>query len=453
MEPTNKPPVAKGKGNQLEVDFLPDADAIERGPLPAYIRITLHVMMGALVTFVLWASLSQVDKIVLARGRLVNPTPNIVVQPLETSIVQSIAVRAGQVVKKGDVLAVLDATFAKADNEQIRTKWRSLNTQLTALEQELKGGAGATPKKGDADGVLQQLLASERGGNYLAQQKKLEENVARLRASLDTNKRDQVVLAARLRSVLEIEQMQDKLVAQQFGARIRLLEARDKRLEVERDQLLTKNREQEIERELGALLAEQSAFAKSWRQKALEDMLNISRERDALAEQLAKADKRSALVKLVAPADAVVLEVAKMSPGSIVKEAETFFTLVPLGADMEAEVHIDSLDVGYIKPGAEVHVKFDAFPFQKHGDLKARMRVISEDSFKRETAGPQTEGLDAYYIGRVALGNAKLKNLSPQTRLLPGMTLSAEIVVGTRSVMSYLLWPLTRAVEESIREP
>ena len=77
------------------------------------------------------------------------------------------------------------------------------------------------------------------------------------------------------------------------------------------------------------------------------------------------------------------------------------------------------------------------------------MSVVSQDAFRRD-AGP---GADAYYGGRVSLGGAHLDNLPANTKLLPGMTLSAEIKVGQRSVMSYLLWPLTKATAESIREP
>jgi hemolysin D len=452
MEPTNKPSVSKGgKAPKPQVEFLPDADEIELRPLPAFARITLPVLACALLVAGLWAALSEVDQVVVAHGRLINPLPNIVVQPLETSIVQRIEVRVGQVVRKGERLATLDPTFAQADEAQLRVKLRSLNTQTAGLQTELAGEAGARPEQTDLDGMLQARLSAERKANFQAQQTKLAENAARLRASLETNRRDQQVLAARLKSVLEIETMQEKLVAQQYGARIKLLEARDKRLEVERDQLLTKNREQEIVRELGGVEAERAAFNKGWRQKAMEDMLAISRERDAVTEQLQKADKRHQMVSLVAPSDAVVLEIGKFSPGSIVREAEPFFTLVPLAAELEAEVQIDSLDVGYIRRGDPVHVKLDAFPFQRHGDLLASVRTISEDAFRRDSA--QSQGLDAYYLSRIALGKAHLKRMPPQARLLPGMTLTAEIVVGKRSVMSYLLWPLTKALDESIREP
>lgn len=439
------------KHAQPEIAFLADADEIELRPLPAFARITLPVLVVALVVALIWATLSQVDQIIVAHGRLINPLPNVVLQPLETSIVQKIDVRIGQVVKKGDRLAMLDPTFAKADEEQLRVKLKSLTTQAESLSHELAGTNHAVPGKGDVDSLLQSRLSVERKGNYQANLAKIEEGVARLLASLETNQKDQQVLAARLKSVVEIEAMQEKLVAQQYGARLRLLEAQDKRLEVEREQLLTKNREQEIKRELSTQQAEKSAFNKGWRQKTMEDMLAISRERDALIEQLQKADKRHQMVSLFAPMDAVVLDIAKLSPGSIVREAEAFVTLVPLSAELEVEVQIDALDVGYIKKGDPVHVKLDAFPFQRHGSLPATVRTISEDAFKRDAA--QGSGLDAFYMSRISLSSFRLKSMPAKARLLPGMTLSAEIVVGKRSVMSYLLWPLTKTLDESIREP
>jgi len=138
----------------------------------------------------------------------------------------------------------------------------------------------------------------------------------------------------------------------------------------------------------------------------------------------------------------------------VIKEAEPLFTLVPLDAELEAEVRIDSLDVGHVKVGDPAKLKLDAFPFQQHGTLSAEVRTISEDAFRREANSPAMEpGMDAYYISRITLGKDKLKKLAEKARLLPGMTLSAEIVVGKRSIISYLLWPLTKALDESMGEP
>jgi HlyD family secretion protein len=455
MEPANKPHVnvKRGKKDETEIDFLPDADAIERGPLPKFVRITLHVMVLAFVCFIIWACVSPVDKIVVAHGKLVNPLPNIVVQPLDTSIIQSIDVRVGQIVKKGQVLATLDPTFTAADETQLRVRLDSLDTQAAGLRAELSGKAGAVTSKGSTDDAqLQALLSTERKANYEAQKTKMDQNIARLRAGLETNKHDQVILAERVKALREVEAMQEQLMAEQFGAKMHLLEARDRRLGVERDMDLQRNKLTEMGRELASAESERAAFEKSWRQKSMEDLLAASRERDGINEQLAKADKRHKMVQMVAPADGVVLEIGKLSVGSIVREAEPLFTIVPLGAELEAEVQIDSQDIGFIKPGLAVHLKVDAFNFQEHGMLEGKIRFVSQDSFKRDSADKNGGGLDQYYLSRIPY-TGQLRKLRAGAQLMPGMTVSAEVVVGHRTVMSYLLFPLTRALDESIREP
>jgi HlyD family secretion protein len=435
------------------VEYLPDADEIERSPVPRFAQVTLHVLVLGLAAFAVWATLSKVDQVVIAQGRLVNPLPNVVVQPLETAVVQSVDVRVGQIVRKGDRLAALDATFVQADESQLRQRLASLETQVGSLELELSGGPAAarTGDEVNGDGRLQASLAMERKANYRAQQLKLSENVGKLRAALATNRQDQQFVASRLRSLKEIEAMQEKMVAQKFGAPLQLLEAQQRTKEVQRDLELVVSREQELRRELASYEAEKSAFEKGWRQKAMEDLLSISRERDSLREQLQKADRRQKLVSLTSPVDAVVLDIAKLSPGSVVREAETFFTLVPLNVVLEAEVQVESGDVGYIKVGDPVHVKLDAYPFQRHGTLDARVRTISEDAFRRDASAKS--GADAFYVSRVTLQPMPLKNMKEGARLLPGMTMAAEIVVGQRSVISYLAWPLTKGMNEAIREP
>lgn len=449
-------PEAAAPVSETAIEFLPDADEIERRPLPQAARMTLYALAAMVLVFLVWATVSEVDRIVVARGRLVTPLSNLVIQPLETSLIQSIDVRVGQVVWKGQRLAALDPTFTGADLAQLQQRYQSLDTQARRLEHELGPGGKRSAKGGsDVDSRTQARLQEERQANYRAQLTKLDETVERLKAAAETNRHDQRVLDARVRSLAEIEAMQEKLLAQQFGSRARLLEAQEKRLEVERDLQQARNREAEIRRELAAAEAERSAFVKGWRQKAFEDLLSTQRDRDAAGEQLQKAGKRSELVVLTAPVDAVVLEIAKRSVGSVVKEAEPLFSLVPLDAELEAEVQVDSGDIGYLKLGDPARIKLDAFPFQQHGTLPGQVRTLSEDAFRRETpaaaaAGP---GADAYYLARVGLQQIRLKGMEARHRLLPGMTVTAEIVVGKRTVISYLLWPLTKAMDEAIREP
>ena len=458
MEPANQSPVKRwfarlsgGSPSRTVVEYLPDADEIERSPPPRYAQFTLQLLVVALIAFFVWSSLSQLDQVVVAQGRLVNPLPNVVVQPLETGVIQSVDVRVGQVVKKGDALATLDATFVQADGEQLKLRMQSLETQIAGIQLELSGGKPPADKPITADGQLQAKLLTERKANYDAQQLKLAETAGRLRASVVTNKQDQQLVLTRLKSLREIEAMQEKMVAQKYSAPLQLLEAQQRTQEVSRELENTKSREFELRRELAAFEAEKTAFEKNWRQKSLEDLLTLTRERDGIEQQLQKAGLRSKLVMLTAPSDAVVLEIAKLSPGSIIREAETFFTLVPLNTTLEVEAQINSGDVGYIKTGMPVHVKLDAYPFQRHGALDATVTGISEDAFKRDPSSKSSG--DAYYLARMKLTDTKLRNMAESARFLPGMSLSAEVVVGKRSVISYFAWPLTKGLDEAIREP
>lgn len=434
---------------EAAVDFLPDADEIEQRPLPRSARITLHALLAVLFCSVVWAALSEVDLVVVARGRLVTPLPNIVVQPLETSIIQQINVRQGQIVRKGETLATLDPTFTAADETELRTRLHSLNNQLEQLEGSLSGRKVGRPEGSDADSRLQVDLSGERKASYGAQVRKLRETVEQTRAAMETNRRDQQVLASRVKVLKDMAAMQEQLVAEKYAIRSRLLDAQDRLLDAERSLQLATNKDAELRRALAAQEAEKASFETGWRQKLMEEVLAVSRERDAVAEQLQKAGKRHKMVVLSSPSDAVVLDIAKLSQGSVAKEAEPLFTLVPLGAALEAEVEVDSLDVGYLKVGDLAHLKFDAYPFQRHGTMPAHLRTISEDAFRREAAGSAT----AFYTSRLQLDGGQLNRMPEHARLLPGMTLSAEIVVGKRSVMSYLVWPLMKALDESIREP
>ncbi|AGX87271.1 HlyD family type I secretion periplasmic adaptor subunit [Candidatus Symbiobacter mobilis] len=455
MASTNQPPVddtAPGASAKPALEFLPDADEIERRPLPLGAQAMMYLVLTVLVLFFTWAAVSDVDLIVTARGKLVTPLPNIVVQPLETSIVQSIDVRVGQVVRKGDRLAALDATFTMADESQLRSRLESLDTQWASLDAALAGErVQANQAKASSDRQIQSKLSDERLNSHLSQLRRQTEMVAKLRSSLETARQDEVVLRQRVKVLREMLTLVENLVAKKLAVKSRLLDARDRLLEAERNMELARNKQIELGRELSVAEADKTAYQTGWRQKVLEDLLAVSRERDSIRDQLQKASRRQSMIVLTAPADAIVLDIAKLSPGSIVREAETFFTLVPIGEVLEAEVEVDAGQIGYVKVGSKVHVKVDAFPFQKHGMLEGTLRTLSQDAFRRDLGG--AVGASAYYGARVAMPNLHLDDLPRHAKLLPGMTLTAEIRVGKRSVMSYLLWPLTKAAKESIREP
>ena len=445
------------KSDRVDVDFLPDADAIEQRPLGGVTRWTLYTLACLILAILTWASLAKIDEVVVASGKIVTVRPNLVVQPIETSIIQSIDVRVGQVVRKGQQLAALDPTFVVADETQLREKLASLNARAGRLESELAGGShpdlhgvgvGRT-----AEEQLQARIREARDASYRARLMQFDETLEKLRASLVTNQSDQQMLTSRVKLLKEMENMQARLLEQNISARQRYLEAQDKRLEVDRDLTVAQHREIEIRSEIAAEQAEREAFVKEWSQKTMEELVQVRDERDGIADQLQKATKRHTLVRLVTPADAVVLDIAKHSVGSVIREAETLVTLVPLDVPLEAEVQINATDIGFVKVGDLARIKLDAFPFQKHGTLTGTVDVISDDAFAHDPSQGHVPGQsNVYYLARVSLGNVHLEHVGRDFKLIPGLTLQAEIKVGRRVVISFFLYPLIRSLDEGIRE-
>ena len=146
-----------------------------------------------------------------------------------------------------------------------------------------------------------------------------------------------------------------------------------------------------------------------------------------------------------------MLDVAQRSVGAVIKEAEALYTLVALQSPLEGEVMVEGLDVGHVEAGAEVRLKLEAWPFQKHGTLSGKVQTVSHDSF---TPDPKKdEQRRPYYRARVNLSSTGLRDVPPSFRLIPGMAVMAEIKSGDRTILSYLLYPLLRGFDESIREP
>jgi HlyD family secretion protein len=243
--------------------------------------------------------------------------------------------------------------------------------------------------------------------------------------------------------------MHESLREGNYVPKLKVLETQRDRLPTERDleQLLSTSGQ--LVREIAKLEADRAAFTQDWREKVMEELVVVKRDRDAVADQLKKAERKTELTIVTAPGDGVVQEIAKRSVGSVLKEAEPLLTLVPLDAPLEAEVQIDARYISYLRAGDPARIKLDAFPFQQYGVIKGRVRTVSEDSFVRPQGGgeEQDSGREAFYLARVTLEDKTLEGVPPDIRFLPGMTLTAEVVFGDRTVMSYLLYPIIRSLD------
>jgi HlyD family secretion protein len=407
------------------------------------------VLVAVIMVTGIWA-VAKVDRIVVAPGKLVTTASTIVAQPLETSVARSLNARMGDIVRKGETLATLDPTFSAADADQLRGKIKSFAAQIERLESELDDRP-FEPKVVDDATRLQSTIWTRRIEQHKAKMASYNQQILGVEAGILTKKADRAALEIRLDVAKDVESMRSSLMQKEIGSKFNYLDAKSQRLQVEREMQLATNNAAELEQQLERYKAEKAAYLAEFRQKAAEELVQVRRDHDAAVTQLDKAALRNAVTVMTAPADAIVLEVAQRSVGSVMKEAEALYTLVPLDSPLEAEISVEGLDVGNVETGADVRLKLEAWPFQKHGTLSGKVRTVSDDAF---TPDPKKDGQQRpYYKARVEVTATDLRDLPRSFRLIPGMAVTAEIKAGDRTVLSYFLYPLLRGLDEGIREP
>jgi multidrug efflux pump subunit AcrA (membrane-fusion protein) len=172
-------------------------------------------------------------------------------------------------------------------------------------------------------------------------------------------------------------------------------------------------------------------------------------------QNLAKArESRVVDEQIVAPMDAVVLTIGPASAGSVVDPSSgataPLFQLTPLGGPLEAEIRITTLDEGFVRVGDPVRLKLDAYRYILHGTAEGVVKSVSAGTF---TVNQNNQPVAPYYKVRVRVTKAHLHNVPKDFRLLPGMTLVGDIVVGSRTIITYLVEGALRTGSEAMREP
>ena len=434
--------------------FQSEVGEVREDSEPAQLRITLHVLTGLLIALLAVSVFMRMNRVVTSvTGQIVTTEPTIVLQALDPSIIKSLNTQEGERVQGGQLLATLDPTFAAADVQAATLQIASLDAQISRAEAELASRdfnppLGTTPET--AYLALQRVYYLQRKGQFEAQLHAYEEQIAQNKATIRKLKDDLVHYGDRVKISQEVESMRASLAASQVGSRLNLLTATDQRLEVLRNLDFDRNGLVENEHQLASTIANRDAFIEQWNGQVSQELVTARNALDTTQQQLAKAAKHKDLVRLEAPEDAVVLKLAKLSVGSVLKEADPFISLAPLKSPVEAEVHIAARDVGFVRPGDKTTVKLDPFNFVEHGTASGYVRWISEGAFLQDDNG---NTVDPYYKARIALTAVKLTAVPDSFRLVPGMTLTADINVGSRSVFMYVMKGVIRSANETMREP
>lgn len=443
------------------LDFAPALLRIKEKPTAPLAGWMLRLLLALVAGVVIWAAFGRLDIVAVAEGKLVPVSYLKIVQPSEQGIVKEILVQEGQVVREGQVLIRMDSVMTQADVKTIETEYHNKRLALKRIDAQL-AGVPLVRDKADPPDVYAQFEAQ-----YHANVQAYENALAQERSSLQKAKHDLSAAQetkAKLEQVLphyvEQEKAFDKLARDGYAGRLMATDKARERIEKEQDL-----RTQEFTIRSNNSLIEQSErkiaqITADYRRQLLTERVDVTGQLDKAKQELTKHEHRFDLLELRAPQAGMVKDLATHTVGTVASPGTILMTLVPRNEDMLAEVWVSNQDVGFVRPGQDVKIKLTAFTFQKYGMLAGTVRQVSADATEAPSPNTRSDALTGRdrpmgplaYRASIALKTQSLTADGEKYALAPGMQVAAEINLGTRTVLEYVLSPVQKAFHEAARE-
>jgi len=365
-------------------------------------------------------------------------------------------------VHAGDSLAMLDPTFAAADAGSLDAQVASLQTEVDRLKAE-SAGHFYLPD-GSPASQLQALIFAQRHAELVSRLEAYRQKIDSARAKVAQTNSDIVSYTEQYHAALAKEAMRQQLERLRIGSKFNTLDAGAQRSEVFRSLQSAIAGNAAASSDLNALEAERDGYVQQTQSETTRQLTDQGRKLADAREQQSKAALRRKLVDLRTDRDAVVLSVAKLSVGAIVQSGDALITLVPADAPLQVQASIPARDAGFVQSGDPAVIKFDTFPYATYGYATARLDTVSADSFPgRQNGGgrqgrpdanqPEANGGATFFRASLSIGEMKLRNLPTGFRMTPGMPVTADIKVGRRTVLAYLMSRVVPTLTEGMREP
>ena len=440
------------KRDRLQYEFLPAAEEIVETPAAPLGALVVWLVTLLLIVALAWSYFGRIDIVAVVNGKISTEGSTKIIQPAVSGVVTNINVHEGQRVKKGETLLALDKTTAEKD---VATANQSLNTARVERDilRRLAVGGNTDDIINNADlpdetkAMLRQFASSQTAlsaarqqaanGTISNYQQQLQFN-QQAKHQLETNAQNLKNRKAEIEKQLPNANPVDKLRLQNELSNI------DQRITSADSAVLGQNQQ---------LLQSQSALTQAQNQSQTQNaetnsafsnqIITAEKRIIELENNLVKAKQILAQTTITAPVDGTVLSLTVKTIGGVVNAGQQLAQIVPEKVPLYVDAALDNQDVGFVKPGQRVVVKVATYPFQRYGYLEGTVENISPDAIQDDKKG-------LIYKAKIKLNDDKSSKQN-QLKLLPGMSVSAEITTGQRRIIEFFLDPLMTKIDESLK--
>jgi hemolysin D len=443
---------------------IQDTDAIYETPPSKPLMYSAVILLLLLCSGFTFASIFALDTTVSSRGMFTTKMPNVDVQASTNAVVKKILVERGQVLKKNQIVAILDEIDARANLIKNTETLAAVEARLLRirLEEDYIRNDQTIPKNINLSPLLSDILR-KKVGQYRSKMSTFMVRIGKLEKEVITTEEDikfaslAITIAKEQRDLKQqMESAKESLYKKKVVSLLAFLESREKTLSAKKtynDSINQYNQKKATlaakKPDLSILKSDKEEFILTWSSKLSEERSSEEDKRGQLIQENVKLMRDMENVEVRTAVAGVILDIPKVSAGSIVSKGDTIVTLVRINQPLTLEVDVMPKDISDVRIGSSTSVKLDALPFQQYGDLKGKLSYLSQDTYDKSLSGED----GAFYRGRVDVPISELTSLPPDFKLTSGMTASADMKVGERLIITYLLNPIIKGLSLAFREP
>lgn len=437
------------KKNNDDVSFMSEISAATMASTHWGGHILLLLIAAFIGIALWWASVAEIDEVTRGQGKVVPSSKVQVIQNLEGGILADVLVSEGQMVEKDDVLLKIDDTrFSSSFRESKLTYWE-LVARTARLSAESEGKPLELP---DELMLKQPELAAEERALYQSRQLQLQSTIDVLKRQAEQRRQELVEKQARQQQLsrsFELSnqelQMSEPLVAAGVMSEVELLRLRrtvnDLRGEMDSNRLAIPRIRSSID-EVQQKINEANTRFQS---EAARELSEVRAEMERTEESVSALADRVTRTNVRSPMKGTIKRLMINTIGGVIQPGMDLVEIVPLEDNLLIEAQIRPADIAFLRPGQEAIIKFTAYDFSIYGGLQAKLERISADTITNEED-------ESFYLIYLRTEQNYIKSSLGELGIIPGMTVTVDILTGEKTVLDYLLKPILKAKNEALRE-